>query len=107
MNALQNQAARAPTIVGQATASGTGQPNVMDNTILNEIKDTIKSIKQETNLLMQRPNVGPGQQVKCQTTSGTCVGPYLFLAVFALQIVVIIGYLTFKNRQDRISRKYL
>jgi len=49
--------------------------------------------------------------VKCPTVDGigdsSCLGPYTFFGIIALQIVVFIGYFTFKNRQDHLARKYL
>ncbi|UJR25079.1 hypothetical protein I4U23_006439 [Adineta vaga] len=94
----------------QQQASGTGHQAVGSNTdpaILNELRDTIRQIKSETNTLLNKPNT----QVKCPTVAGisdsSCLGPYTFFSMIALQIVAIIGYLTFKNRREQLSRKYL
>lgn len=79
----------------------------VDASVLNEVRDTIRMIKSETNTLMQKSN----NPVVCPSvsagTSGVCLGPYTFLIAIAGQLVVIIGYLAFKSRQERVSRKYL
>ncbi|UJR23784.1 hypothetical protein I4U23_026761 [Adineta vaga] len=79
----------------------------LDGTILNEVRETVKIIKSETNTLIQKSS----QEIKCPTvtssTNSSCVGSFTFFIVIIVQLVVIIGYLTFKSRQEHVSRKYL
>jgi mannose-binding lectin 1 len=79
----------------------------IDGTILNEVRETVRMIKSETNTLVQKSS----NPIVCPTVvsgnNASCVGPYTFVSAMAVQLVILIGYLAFKNRQDRIARKYL
>ncbi|CAF1617873.1 unnamed protein product, partial [Adineta ricciae] len=79
----------------------------VDNTVLNEVRETVRLIKSETNTLIQKSS----QEIKCPPsttkTDSSCVGSFTFFLVIVVQLVIIIGYLTFKTRQEQISRKYL
>ncbi|CAF0758918.1 unnamed protein product [Didymodactylos carnosus] len=101
INYLQNQ----PPSDSLATPTDiVTKGSLSDNMILNELMNIIKAIKQETNVLMLQS----GTQTKCPiSNSGTCLGRFLFLSVISVQIVAIIGYFTYKNRQERVSRKYV
>jgi mannose-binding lectin 1 len=78
-------------------------PN-LDGTILNEVRESVRLIKLDTNNIIHKSP----QEIKCPTVSGSsCVGTLTFICAMGLQIVILIGYFTFKNRQDRINRKYL
>ncbi|CAF1354829.1 unnamed protein product [Adineta steineri] len=92
-----------PVGTGHQAPSGSNA----DSTVLSELRDTIRQIKSETNTLLHKaPN-----QVTCPSINGigdsTCLGPYTFFVIIALQIAVVLGYLTFKNRREQLSRKYL
>jgi mannose-binding lectin 1 len=107
---LQQKVNYLQTNLNNPQAVGTGPQPVGSNTdpkILNELRETIRQIKSETNILLQKTPT----QVKCPTIAGisdsSCIGPYTFFAIIALQIVILIGYSTFKNRQNQLSRKYL
>ncbi|CAF1593851.1 unnamed protein product, partial [Adineta ricciae] len=96
---LQQKVNNIQSNFGNQKPSGTGQQVVggpsTDPAILNELRDTIRQIKSETNTLLHKPNT----QVKCASVDGagdsTCLGPYTFFTIIALQIVAIIGYMTF------------
>jgi len=96
LNQQQQPVGSAP----QATALNT------DSRVLNELRDTIQQIKSETNALLHKPP----PQVKCGeggVGDSSCLGPFTFFGAIALQAVVFLGYFTYKNRQDHLSRKYL
>ncbi|CAF2899800.1 unnamed protein product [Rotaria sp. Silwood2] len=89
---------------------GTGNQAATSNVdpkVLNELRDTIRQIKSETNTLLQKSS----EQVQCPTVANigdsSCLGPYTFFAIIVLQIIVFIGYFTFKKQQDHFPRKYL
>ncbi|CAF3575516.1 unnamed protein product [Adineta steineri] len=78
---------------------GSGQPAInsnIDASILNEVRETVKMIKSETNTLIQKSS----HEVKCPTVTttgnGSCVGSFTFISAIAIQVLVIIGYLAFK-----------
>ncbi|CAF1178137.1 unnamed protein product [Adineta ricciae] len=79
----------------------------VDNTVLNEVRETVRMIKSETNTLIQKSS----QEIKCSPsttkTDSSCVGSFTFFLAIIVQLGIIIGYLTFKTRQEQISRKYL
>lgn len=81
----------------QATALNT------DLKVLNELRDTVQQIKTETNTLL---NKAPAQ-ANCSGGDSSCLGTFTFFVIIALQVVVFLGYSIYKNRQDRLSRKYL
>ncbi|CAF0922076.1 unnamed protein product, partial [Didymodactylos carnosus] len=84
---LQTQASAGGKVTGTINQGGS-----LDNTALNEIKDALKVIKQETGVLMQRGTI------KCPTSdNGTCMGPFLFLSIIVVQCVVIIGYFIYNQ----------
>ncbi|CAF2094314.1 unnamed protein product [Rotaria magnacalcarata] len=103
VNSLQmNRNNQQHVVTGQQPVSSN-----VDSKVFNELRDTIQQIKSETNALLQKiPD-----QVKCPTVVSTedssCLGSYTFFVIIALQLFVLIGYFTFKNRQDHFSRKYL
>ncbi|CAF1060230.1 unnamed protein product [Rotaria sordida] len=79
----------------------------VDSKTLNELRDTIRQIKSETNTLLQKSS----NQVQCPNVAhlgdSSCLGPYTFFAIIALQIIIFIGYFTYRKQQDHLSRKYL
>ena len=125
---LQQKVTNLQTSVNNQRPTGTGQPSAhsnLDVTLLNEVKETVRLIKSETNSLLQKAVrerletccferdrfVVQAHPVQCPSVAGakesSCLGPYTFIAVIAAQVLALIAYLAFRNRQDRVSRKYL
>ncbi|CAF1147564.1 unnamed protein product [Rotaria sordida] len=107
---LQQKVNHIQTSINNQKPIGTGQQvgtSNIDVTAVNEIREIVRMIKSETNSLLQKSS----DQVKCPTVTGgnnsSCVGTFTFICAIAIQIVVLIGFFVFKNRQDRVARKYL
>ncbi|CAF3350686.1 unnamed protein product [Rotaria sp. Silwood1] len=107
---LQQKVNNLQTNLKNPQVVGTGNQVVgsnVDANILNELRDTIRQIKSETNTLLHKSS----NQIQCPTVGSvgdsSCLGPYTFFAIIALQIVIFIGYFTYRKQQDYFPRKYL
>jgi len=81
-------------------------PNV-ESLTLNEIRETVKLIKSETNNLIQKS----ANPVTCPpvitNNTGSCVGTSTFFIAIVVQGAILIGFLFFKNQKEQLNRKYL
>lgn len=80
-------------------------PTNVESLTLNEIRETVKLIKSETNNLVQKSS----NPVTCppMTSTNTCVGTSTFFIVIVVQGVILIGFLILKSQKEQLNRKYL
>ena len=57
--------------------------------------------------LASPPQEGPpGHQCPPPSDSSSCVSPFLFLVVIAMQVSVLVGYMVYRQRQEAAAKKF-
>ena len=89
------------TELPHAAVGGGGIPHEA-NAIFQEIKESLNIVKRDLSSLAAKPQGGPCPVV--QTPS--CLSPTYFFLFMGLQLVVIIGYITYQGNKESQAKKF-
>ncbi|XP_061414579.1 protein ERGIC-53-like isoform X2 [Lethenteron reissneri] len=87
-------------------AAAVGRDNPYDSTHhFTHIRDTLELVKRDVGSLAQRPVEQP---MRCPEVPPppTCLPPAIFLLFLALQTIVILSFLAYKNHRDAAAKKF-
>ncbi|XP_032807034.1 protein ERGIC-53-like isoform X2 [Petromyzon marinus] len=87
-------------------AAAVGRDNPYDSTHhFTHIRDTLELVKRDVGSLAQRPVEQP---MRCPEVPPppSCLPPAIFLLFLALQTIVILGFLAYKNHRDAAAKKF-
>ncbi|XP_042224956.1 protein ERGIC-53-like isoform X2 [Homarus americanus] len=83
---------------------GTVQPVGYDlHVTLNEMKEGLNIVRRDLGAATQRMSAGPGG-VACPTVS--CVSTGLFIAFMVIQVVLLIGYIMYRDNKEAQAKKF-
>uniref|UniRef100_S4RV84 L-type lectin-like domain-containing protein n=1 Tax=Petromyzon marinus TaxID=7757 RepID=S4RV84_PETMA len=90
-------------------AAAVGRDNPYDSTHhFTHIRDTLELVKRDVGSLAQRPVRSQEQPMRCPEVPPppSCLPPAIFLLFLALQTIVILGFLAYKNHRDAAAKKF-
>ncbi|XP_077993301.1 protein ERGIC-53-like [Glandiceps talaboti] len=79
--------------------------NLDMNLIVHELQDNLKTVKRDVSYLSSRPEPQAPQCPEIPAQSG-CVSPVHFYVLLILQVVVVIGYVSYKHKQEANAKKF-
>ncbi|XP_070537352.1 protein ERGIC-53-like [Ptychodera flava] len=84
---------------------GQNQGGLDMNLVIHELKDNLKTVKNDVSYLTNRPEPKPPQCPEIPEQTG-CVSPLHFYILLILQVVVVIGYVSYRHKQEANAKKF-
>ncbi|KAK7096012.1 protein ERGIC-53-like isoform X2 [Littorina saxatilis] len=100
--------ARAMTIQqsGGGVQQGGGGANVNNQMAMHEIKDRLNSVSNDVSVLVNRPQPAMNAAGCPPPPSGSCLTPVVFFVAVGLQLVIMIGYMVYRQNKEATAKKF-
>ncbi|KAK3587680.1 hypothetical protein CHS0354_042464 [Potamilus streckersoni] len=82
-------------------ATGGGGLNAQMSMIMHELQENLRNVRTDVTNLVQQPHIGTA----CPPPT-SCVSPVLFFIAIGIQLVIIVGYLIYRQNKDAQAKKF-
>lgn len=91
---------------GGGVQAGGGGANVNQQMVFHEIKDRLNTVGNDVSTLLKRPQP-VGNVAECPPPpAGSCLTPVIFFVAMAIQIIIIIGYMVYRQSKEDKAKKF-
>ncbi|KAK7442441.1 hypothetical protein BaRGS_00040523 [Batillaria attramentaria] len=83
-----------------------GGANVNQQMALHEIKDRLNTVGNDVSMLVKRPPPAAGAAQCPPPPAGSCLTPVVFFVAMGIQIVIMIGYMVYRQNKEATAKKF-
>ncbi|KAL4216730.1 Protein ERGIC-53 [Mactra antiquata] len=112
VNDIQQRANYIQSNLGQGGAQvqqgggGGGGANPQLQLAMHEVQENLRSVKMDVSSLVNRPQGGAGGNMAGCPVPPPCLSPWMFFIAVALQIIIIIGFMVYKQNKENQAKKF-